>query len=154
MRKQCVVCGGEFESRWPRARLCSQECKTERSRLMQRRRYAADAGHYQTMARLYGKKARDKRRQTRPCDVCGGPFMPHSRQKTCSTKCHVARQKTKRLARYRATPREKLREYERRYQEKYPDKAAVKRRRQAQQLSAAVKLVRELEEGGGRALLP
>ena len=106
MKKPCVVCGGEFDTRGS-GKTCGPECRAEWARIKgrermrawlaspenrekqaqrQRERRAADPERHRQSV----QRSRDRRRKQVHCVVCGNPITKKPAFKTCGKECSEA----------------------------------------------------------------
>lgn len=135
MRKNCVVCGAEFESSKNRI-VCSMNCRRDRKNLLERKLYASGAG--KKIRRATSPKLQSPH-IPRDCIVCGKMFLVCKENvKLCSSSCRASRHKDQKRKYKWGRGRQKHYEYNRRRLDRH---------------TAAMRIVRELEENGLESLL-
>lgn len=78
MKKNCLICGKEFEARDDRRKYCSEECAAEGTRIAYRKR----------------KEAERAARKPINCPICGKEFKPLTgAYKYCSKECSAIAEK-------------------------------------------------------------
>lgn len=79
-KRNCKICGKEFEPTTYNNYYCSEECVKEQRRRMFHERYMADTKELLSVVR------------TRTCAMCGATFVPKTlKQRVCSKECAIDR---------------------------------------------------------------
>lgn len=88
MKKKCLICGNDFETRSGTSKYCGEDCRLQAKRNQSR--------EYQR------KKEEEWRKQNTPvCEYCGSPFPTDDwRKKYCSDECRKNASKIKAKERY------------------------------------------------------
>jgi hypothetical protein len=85
MKRECIICGKEFDSKHSRQKTCGKECSNEYIKILKKEYVLNNKDKIKESAKKY--RLEHKKSKIKNCIICNNAFVCTNNSKTCGKEC-------------------------------------------------------------------